>query len=132
SGLQFSSPSGSTLKVAGSAAATVSAASTTTTASSLTSGSPQLPLFTDSNSLYTGAITASGSQMTGLAGRITVNPALLNNASDLTVYSTSPATAAGDTTRSDYLFSQLTNGTFTYSPQTGLGSAASPFTGTIT
>ena len=116
----------------GSGNATVNAASTTTTTSSLTSGNPQLPLFTDGNSLYTGAITASGSQMTGYAGRITVNPALLNNAADLSVYSTSPATAAGDTTRSDYLFSQLTNATFSFSPKTGLGSAASPFTGTIT
>ncbi len=126
SGLQFSNPSGTTLNVVGSGNATVNAASTTTTASSLTSGNPQLPLFTDGNALYTGAITASGSQMTGYAGRITVNPALLNNASDLSVYNTSPATAAGDTTRSDYLFSQLTNATFSFSPQTGLGSAASP------
>ena len=63
--------------------ATVNAASTTTTATSLTSGSAQLPLFTDGSSLYTGAITGSGSQMTGLAGRITVNPALLSNPSKL-------------------------------------------------
>ena len=70
---------GTTLSMVGSAAATVNAASTTTTASSLASGSTQLPLFTDGNSLYTGAITGSGSQMTGYAGRITVNPALLNN-----------------------------------------------------
>jgi flagellar hook-associated protein 1 FlgK len=131
-GIQFSSPSGTTLNVASSAFAAVSAASTTTTASSLQSGNPQLPLFTDGSSLYTGAITAAGSQMTGLAGRITINPALLNNASALSIYSTSPPTAAGDTTRSDYLFSQLTNSTFTYSPQTGLGSTASPFSGTIT
>jgi flagellar hook-associated protein 1 FlgK len=132
SGLQFSNPSGTTLNLVGSGNATVNAASTSTTTSSLTSGNPQLPLFTDGNSLYTGAITASGSQITGYAGRITVNPALLNNAADLSVYSTSPATAAGDTTRSDYLFSQLTNATFSFSPKTGLGSAASPFTGTIT
>ena len=73
-------------------------------------------MFTDGTSLYTGAITASGSQMTGYAGRITVNPALLNNPADLTVYSTSPPTAAGDTTRSDFLYSQLTIATFSYSP----------------
>jgi flagellar hook-associated protein 1 FlgK len=41
-------------------------------------------------------------------------------------------TAAGDTTRSDFLYSQLTSGSFSYSPQTGLGSSSSPFTGTIT
>jgi flagellar hook-associated protein 1 FlgK len=130
SGLQFSL-SGSTLSVVGSGSTTVNAASTTTTTSSLTSGNPQLPLFTDSNSLYTGQYTGSGSQITGLAGRITINPAVLANPSALSVYSTSPATATGDNTRSDFLFSQLTTGTFNYSPQTGLGSAAQPFNGTI-
>jgi flagellar hook-associated protein 1 FlgK len=130
SGLQFSL-SGSTLSVVGSGSTTVNAASTTTTTSSLTSGNPQLPLFTDSNSLYTGQYTGSGSQLTGLAGRITINPAVLANPSALSVYSTSPATATGDNTRSDFLFSQLTTGTFNYSPQTGLGSAAQPFNGTI-
>jgi flagellar hook-associated protein 1 FlgK len=131
--LQFSNPSGSTLRVvdSGTSAATVNAASVTTTASSLTSGSPQLPLFTDGNLLYTGAITGTGSQQTGLAGRITVNSALLADPSKVTVYSTSPPTNAGDTTRSDFLYSQLTTGNFTYSPQTGLGTAASPFKGTL-
>ena len=70
--------------------------------------------------------------MTGLAGRITVNAALLADPSRITVYSTSPATPAGDTTRSDFIYSQLTSGTFAYSPQTGLGSAATPFKGTLT
>jgi len=131
--LQFSNPSGSTLRVvdSGTGSATVNAASVTTTATSLAGGSVQLPLFTDGNSLYTGVITGAGSQLTGLAGRITVNSALLTNPSNFTVYSTSPPTNAGDTTRSDFLYSQLTTGTFTYSPQTGLGSAASPFKGTI-
>jgi flagellar hook-associated protein 1 FlgK len=132
SGVQFSNPSGTTLQVVGSGSATVNSASTTTTSSALANGNPQLALFTDGNSLYTGQYTAAGSQMTGLAGRITINPAVLANPSALSVYSTSPATAAGDNTRSDYLFSQLTTGTFNYSPQTGLGSAAQPFKGTIT
>jgi flagellar hook-associated protein 1 FlgK len=130
-GLVFSNPSGATLNVVGSVTATVNAASTTTTTQSLASGSPQLPLFTDSNALYTGAITASGSQMQGLAGRITVNPAVLANRTALSVYSTSPATPSGDNTRSDFLFSQLTSATFAVSPQTGLGSAAQPFKSTV-
>jgi flagellar hook-associated protein 1 FlgK len=130
-GLTFSNPSGATLNVVGSASATVNAASTTTTTQSLASGSPQLPLFTDTNTLYTGAITGSGSQMVGLAGRITVNPALLANPSALSVYSTSPPTPSGDNTRSDFLFSQLTSATFSFSPQTGFGSAAQPFKSTI-
>jgi flagellar hook-associated protein 1 FlgK len=123
--------SGSTLQVVGSGAATVNAASVTTTASSLANGSPQLPLFTDGNSLYTGTITATGAQQTGYAGRITVNSALLADPSKFITYSTSPVTQAGDTTRPDYLYSQMTAGTFTYSPQTGLGTAATPFKGTL-
>jgi len=130
-GLQFTG-AGSTLNLLGSGSATVNNASATTTQSSLTSGNPQLPLFTDGSSLYTGQITAAGSQMTGLAGRISVNPAILADASKLSVYSTSPPTAAADNTRSDFLFSQLTSAKSNYSPQTGLGSAAQPFNGTIT
>jgi flagellar hook-associated protein 1 len=130
-GLQFTG-AGSTLNLLGSGSATVNNASATTTQSSLTSGNPQLPLFTDGSSLYTGQITASGSQMIGLAGRISVNPAVVADASKLSVYSTSPPTAAADNTRSDFLFSQLTSAKFNYSPQSGLGSAAQPFNGTIT
>ena len=130
-GLQFTD-AGSTLNLLGSGSATVNNASAATTQSSLTSGNPQLPLFTDGSSLYTGQITAAGSQMIGLAGRISVNPAVVADASKLSVYSTSPPTAAADNTRSDFLFSQLTSAKFNYSPQSGLGSAAQPFNGTIT
>jgi flagellar hook-associated protein 1 FlgK len=131
--LQFSNPSGNTLQVVANSGdnVTINSASTTTTATSLTSGSPQLPLFTDAGSPYTGSITGSGSEMTGFAQRIQVNPALLANPANLTVYSNSPPTPAGDTTRSDFIFSQLTTSSFTYSPQTGLGSTTSPFSGTI-
>jgi flagellar hook-associated protein 1 FlgK len=133
--LQFSNPSppSTTLRITddGSGSVSVNAASATTTVSSLASGNPQLPLFTDGNSLYTGQITASGSQMIGLAGRISINPALLADSSKMSVYSTSPPTATGDNTRSDFLFSQLTSQTFSFSPSTGLGSASQPFKGTI-
>ena len=70
--------------------------------------------------------------MTGYAGRITVNAAVVANPSSLTVYSTSPPTASGDTTRADFINSQLTSGSYTFSPVTGLGSSSTPFTGTIT
>jgi flagellar hook-associated protein 1 FlgK len=134
-GLVISNPSGSTLRVLndGSGAPTVNSLSATTTTSTtqLATGNSQLALFTDGAAAYTGAITASGSQMTGYAGRITVNSAVVANPSLLTDYSTSPPTQAGDTTRSDYLYSQLTSSTFNYSPQTGLGTAASPLNGTI-
>jgi flagellar hook-associated protein 1 FlgK len=132
--LQFSNPAGSTLRVLdnGTNTAKVNAASVTATVSSLAGGSAQLPVFTDGSSLYTGSITGAGSQQTGLAGRITVNAALVADPSKLTVYNTSPPTNAGDTTRPDFLYSQLTSGTFSYSPQTGLGTAATPFKGTLT
>ncbi|WP_035639413.1 flagellar hook-associated protein FlgK [Bradyrhizobium sp. ORS 375] len=131
--LQFSNPSGTTLRMTddGTSQATVRAASSTTTVQTLASGNAQLPVFTDGGALYTGAITSSGSQMTGLAGRLNVNPALLNDATKLSTYSTSPQTAAGDSTRPDFLFAQLTSATFSYSPTTGLGSAAQPFQGTV-
>jgi len=110
----------------------VNSSSITKTISSLTSGNPQLPLFTDGGTaLYTGAITASGSQMTGLAGRIAVNTSLVTDPTRLSVYNTSPVTPAGDTTRSDFLYSQLTRAVFSYSPQTGLGSASQPFSGSV-
>jgi flagellar hook-associated protein 1 FlgK len=132
--LQFSNPLGSTLRVLdnGTGTATVNAASVTTTVSSLANGSIPLPVFTDGNLLYTGSITRNGSQQTGLAGRITVNAALLSDPSKFTVYNTSPVTNAGDATRPDFLYTQLTSGTFTYSPATGLGTAATPFKATLT
>jgi flagellar hook-associated protein 1 FlgK len=112
--------------------AKVKSASTSKTMSSLTSGNPQLPLFTDGGqALYTGAILASGSQLTGFAGRIKVNTQLAADPTRMSVYNTSPVTPAGDTTRSDYLYSQLTSAVFSYSPQSGLGSANQPFTGSV-
>src|SRR4051794_2250728 len=131
--LQFSNPAGSTLRILdnGTGTATVNAASVTTTVGALAGGTPQMPVFTDGNKLYTGSITSAGSQLTGLAGRIVVNAALLADPSKLTVYSTSPPTNPGDSTRPDFLFSQLTTGTFAFSPQTGLGAPGTPFKGTL-
>lgn len=131
--LQFSNPSGSTLRVLdnGAGAVSVNAASTTVTTPALANGNLQLPVFTDGSTLYTGVITGRGVQQTGFAGRITVNAALVSDPSKFVVYNTSPLTTAGDTTRSDFLYSQLTSGSFTYSPQTGLGSRTSPLKGTL-
>lgn len=133
-GVQFSNPSGSTLRVLDDGAggqSDINAASVTTTTTSLTSGGPEIPLFTDGGYVYSGAITASGSQQTGLAGRITINSALLADSSRLIVYNTSPTTPAGDTTRSDFILSKLTSGTYSYSADTGIGSKTSPYKGTL-
>jgi len=133
-GLQFSNPSGSTLRVLDDGAANrtdVTAASVTTTVTSLTSGDPQLPMFTDNGAPYTGAITANGSQMTGLAARISVNSSLVWDPSRTVVFSTNPPTAAGDTTRANLLLSQLSTTSYRYSPQTGLGTNSAPLSGTL-
>ena len=132
--LQFSAQPGSVLRVLdnGSGAQTVNAGSTTTTASVLANGNVAMPVFTDGVSLYTGAITSAGSQQTGFAGRITVNPALVTDPTKFTIYNTSPLTLPGDTARSDYLFTQLTACSFYFSPDTGLGSTTTPFKSTIT
>lgn len=128
SGLNFSL-SGTTLSITGTGGVTVNATSSTTTSTTTASGVPQVALFTDAGSLYTGQYTAAGSEMTGLAGRVAINPAVLNNPSILSNYQTS--TAAGDNKRSDFMFSQLTSASFSYSPSTGLGSAAQPFKSTL-
>jgi flagellar hook-associated protein 1 FlgK len=133
--LQFSNPSGSTLRVLDDGApnrSDVLAASVTTTMTSLTSGNVQLPLFTDNGAPYGGAITANGSQQVGFAARISVNTALLGDPSRTIIYSTNPLTASGDTSRSDFILTQLSTGSYRYSPQTGIGTTGAPFTGTLT
>jgi len=129
SNLQFSG-AGSTLTVLNNTGfSTVNAASVTATQTNLTNGSAELSLFTDNGTPYTGAIAATGAQVTGLAGRLTVNNALVADPSKLVLYSAS--TAAGDTTRSDFILSQLTTARFQYSPASGVGSTSAPFKGTL-
>ncbi len=132
-GLQFSNPSGSTLEIlnATNSPVTVNSVSTTTTATSLTSGSAALPLFVDGANPYTGAFAGTGPEITGYAGRIAVNPALVDNPSLLTTYQTSPPTAVGDATRPNFIYNQLVNATATYSPDTGVGGTTAPFQGTL-
>ncbi len=133
-GLNFSNPSGTTLQVlnTGAATATVNAFSTTKTMTSLTSGNAQLPFFVDTTGPYSGAITAAGAEETGYAQRISVNSAVLSNPSSLVVYSNAPPTALGDNTRPTFLYNQLVSASRTFSPQTGIGSASMPMTGTLT
>jgi flagellar hook-associated protein 1 FlgK len=108
---------------------TVTAASVTTTAATtdLTGGNTQLSLFTDNGAAYSGAVTGNGSQMTGLAGRLSVNTAVVSDPSKLVTYGS--GTTAGDTTRVNFILQQLTSASFTYSPQAGAGST--PFKGTL-
>jgi flagellar hook-associated protein 1 FlgK len=129
-GLQFSNPAGTTLRVLNDVANTITVnnVSTTTTATSLTGG-PALPLFLDGAAPFTGAITGAGLESTGFAGRITVNSALIANPTGLVAYQ--PSTPIGDSTRPNFIYDQLVNATPLYSPGTGIGGAAAPFRGTI-
>jgi flagellar hook-associated protein 1 len=130
SNLQFSNPSSTILQVLNNGSGNVvDSLSATSTATSLTSGDPQLPLFLDGSTPITGAISASGSQTTGLAGRITVNPSVVASPSSLVTYAS--GTASGDPTRPDFLLNQMTDASLTYSPTTGIGSASAPYSGTL-
>jgi len=78
-GMTASNPAGTTLEVLDDGAANtvdVNSVSTTSTVTGTAGGTAELPLFTDGSTLYTGAITARGSQSVGLAGRLGVNPAV--------------------------------------------------------
>ena len=132
-GMAASNPSGTTLRILDDGAGNicdVNTLSATTTTTSLMGGSAELPLFTDGNGPYTGAITSLGSQSVGLAGRLTVNSALVADPSKLVTYRS--GTSAGDSTRPDFIYRQLTGASLSFSPSTGIGTATSPFSGSIT
>lgn len=133
-GLRFSNPSGTTLRVlddGNGGQIDVNALSATSTMSSLTSGNSELPFFVDGNSLYTGAITANGSQAAGLAGRIAINPALMADPTRLVVYNTSPLTDAADAARPNFMLNALTARVLDFAPQAGVGTVSAPFSGTL-
>jgi flagellar hook-associated protein 1 FlgK len=127
--LQFSNPSGTTLEVLddGGATSTMNALSATQTATALANGSPSVALFTDGSNPFSNAITAAGAQRTGFAGRIAVNAALIGDPTKLTLFSST--TANGDPTRPNFIYNQLTSTNFAFLANTGLGNAATPFTG---
>src|SRR5262249_4604159 len=128
------SASGSTLRVLDDGVpnnSDVDSFSASVTTATLNSGDPTLPFFVDgsNNNLYTGAITAGGQQKTGFSARIAVNPVLLANPSGLVAYSNS--TNAGDPTRPDFIYEQLTAAAQLFSPTSGIGTTSGPFSGTL-
>jgi flagellar hook-associated protein 1 len=134
SALQFTNPSGNTLRVlddGGVGLIDVNAVAATATATSLTGGTPELPFFLDQTVPFTGAIRSEGQQSVGFAGRIAVNGGLLADPSRLVVYETSPLTPAGDTTRPSFLYDRLTGGQLSFSPKSGIGTTAAPFRGSL-
>ena len=132
-GMVASNPSGTTLRVLNDGPGNivkVDGVSTTATMTSAQSGNSQLSFFTDGSSYYTGAIGAIGSQSVGFSARITLNGALTADPSLLVKYASTTSTA--DSARPDFLYQQLTGSSLDFSPNTGIGTTASPFTGTIT
>jgi flagellar hook-associated protein 1 FlgK len=132
--LQFSNPAGTTLRIlddGGLNKVDVNAVSAIKTATTFTGGTSNLPFFLDASTPYSGAIRSAGDQVVGLAGRIAVNANLLADPSKLVAYQTSPATASGDPTRPNFIYDQLNSATIAFSPQSGIGSDAAPFSGSI-
>jgi flagellar hook-associated protein 1 FlgK len=133
-GMTASNPSGTTLEILDDGAANtvnVDSVSTTATATSLAGGSAEVPFFTDGAfAAYTGAITAAGSESVGFSARIAVNAALAADPSGLVSYQA--GTAAGDGTRPDFIYQQLTGTSLLFSPNTGIGTPAVPFSGSLT
>jgi flagellar hook-associated protein 1 FlgK len=131
-GMTASNPSGTTLEILDDGAAntvSVDALSAVATETSLAGGSGEFPLFTDGAAAYTGAITGTGSQLTGLAARIAVNPLVAADPSNLIIYQ--PGTPAGDGTRPNFIYQQLTAAAQAFSPTTGIGTVTAPFIGSI-
>jgi flagellar hook-associated protein 1 len=126
-----SNPSGNTLRFLDDGAPNLSdvdAVSTTTTATS-TTGSVALPFFLDGTTPYTGAISSVGAESVGLAGRITVNQALIDDPSTLVNYTS--GLDASDSTRANFIYDQLVSAAHDYSSSTGIGTASSPYSGTL-
>lgn len=130
--IQFSNPAGGTLRILDDGAANktdIDSAAATKTVTALAGGTPELPFFTDANNPFTGAVGKTGTQVLGFAGRIVVNANLLADPTKLVAYQA--GTAAGDGTRPDFIYNQLTGAALTYSPSAGIGTVAAPFSGTV-
>jgi len=134
-GFTVSDEGGNVLRILddGGATTTASALSASITNTSLVDQGVEIPFFVDGASgwtTYTGDFEGV-SQKTGYAGRIAVNNALITDPSRLVVYETSPQTASGDSTRPLYMLERLDSATYQFSADTGLGSANSPYSGSV-
>ncbi len=107
----------------------VNALSTTVNTAALAGGSPALPFFLDGTSAYTGSYTSSGAESVGLAGRISVNTALVTDPSNLVNYTS--GLAASDATRANYIYDRLMSASHDYNPSAGIGTTTLPYSGTL-
>ncbi|MEQ8747635.1 flagellar hook-associated protein FlgK [Pyruvatibacter sp.] len=134
--IDTSNPAGTTLRIVddGVGATTdVDAVTATVTATGLTGQGTGLPLFVDGINAQA-AYTASQdgvTQKVGFASRIAVNASVAADPSSLVVYSTSPATDAGDPARPTDLLERLTGTSRAFDPATGIGGTGQPFEGGV-
>lgn len=134
--IDASNPSGTVLRIVddgGANTTDVDAVTGTFTATALADQGTGLPLYVDgatAQAAYTGHLDGGG-QKIGFAGRIALNSAVRADPASLVVYSTSPATDAGDTTRPSDLLTRLVDTPRAYHPATGLGGTSQPFRGGV-
>lgn len=97
----------------------------------VTNGKPQIPLFVDGGgkaSLYTGSFDG-GSQMTGFAQRIAVNPAVIAKTETLVKFAS--GTQGSEPTRPQYLYDALTSANRTFSAASGIGGISAPYESSV-
>lgn len=133
--ITVSSPSAGVLRIVDDGATNntdINSLSATVTATSVQDQGTALPLFSDigDNQPYTGAVDGSYTK-TGFAGRIVVNSAVRNNPELLVKYGSSPETPIGDNARPLDLIERLTQTRVQFGGDTGIGTAASPYKGTV-
>lgn len=134
--IDTSNPAGTTLRIVddGVGATTdVDAVTATVTATGLVDGGTALPLFVDganAQAAYTN-FQDGARQKVGFASRISLNANVQADPSSLVVYSTSPATDAGDPARPTELLERLTGRSREFDPATGIGGTGQPFAGGV-
>lgn len=135
-GVTVSAPGGNVLQFLDDGAANttnIDSLTATVTATSTQDDGLQLPFFVDG--LGAGVYSASldgGSQKIGFAGRISLNPQVVQNNELLVRYASSPQTPLGDTARPLELLARLDERSFTFSPASGIGDVSAPYSDSIT
>ncbi len=132
--ISVSSPAAGSLRfLDDGAAATVdiAAVSARITSTGLADNGAQLALFRDSGGAAYSASLDGADQKLGFAGRIMLNGSVAADNSWLVSYSTSPATGNTDPTRPLELISRLNEQSFTFSPESGIGSSNAPYTDSV-
>ena len=109
---------------------TVNSLSATSTATSLTSGSAQLPLFTDGYAAdHRRDYRRAARRPRASPAASSVNAALVASPASLVAYASN--TASGDATRPNFIAQSDDQATLTFPPTTGFGSATAPYSGTL-